>query len=238
MKKHIFLIFLLILCLMAFAGCAKSEEGKNGEGETTEAVTTETPGNKETATQRDESEEISQEGNDDPDEIILDDDEIIVDDEDIVIDEGDEEDSNGAPENPNGKDDGASGEKEITTSEDPLPPPDENVDPETLEPAEDFTGTFENDDYTAYIQRTDDDKMTVKIVSSETGGKSYEWTMSGYFSHETSRIRYNDAVKKSGSSTNDSYSDGSGTIQFTDADNFVWYNNFEPIEKNEFHRAQ
>ena len=123
--------------------------------------------------------------------------------------------------------------------------PTETVDAGKLQPDEDYTGDYANDEYTAHIEKDENGEMTVLIRSKAEDGAFYEWTMSGYFSEEHSRINYDNAVKylvslnNKGREKNRSaeYENGAGRISFTDTGHFVWNDSMEAGKENtEFER--
>ena len=116
--------------------------------------------------------------------------------------------------------------------------PTEAVDPETLLPDEDFTGDYQNETYTAHIEKNDAEEMVVTITTAVTDGTATAWQMSGFFGDETYRINYDNAVKavitydSSGAekSRENEYEDGVGRIQFTDSEHFTWHNGMEVLD--------
>ena len=124
--------------------------------------------------------------------------------------------------------------------------PEASVPPEELRPDNDFAGLFANDAYTALIRKNENGEMQVTIASATADPALSEWTMSGFFSDESYRIRYADAVKSlitfdaGGTETGREtvYENGSGTIRFSDPNHFLWDNDTEPIENNVFQRSR
>ena len=117
------------------------------------------------------------------------------------------------------------------------------VDIEKLQPDEDFTGDYKNDNYTAHIEKNAEDEMVITIKSAPKDGVGYEWVIKGFFSAETYRVHYSDAVKtvitynkKGGEkSRKEEYNYGAGRIQFSDDKHFVWNNSVERLDgSNEF----
>ena len=121
--------------------------------------------------------------------------------------------------------------------------PTENINIEELVPDEDFVGDYKNDDYTAHVEKNDGGEMVITIKSAPKDGTGYEWVIQGFFSDETYRVNYTDAVKymvaysSSGNerSRETVYDNGAGRITFTDTEHFIWNNSMEILEgSNEF----
>ena len=117
------------------------------------------------------------------------------------------------------------------------------IDIEKLQPDEDFVGDYKNDDYTAHIEKNENDEMVITITSVPKDGIGYEWVITGYFANETYRVNYSDAVKsvitfnKKGAekSRKEEYNYGAGRIQFSDDSHFEWHNSVERLEgSNQF----
>lgn len=121
--------------------------------------------------------------------------------------------------------------------------PTEPINIEELVPDEDFVGDYKNDDYTAHVEKSDGGEMVVTIKSAPKDGVGYEWVIQGFFSDETYRVNYTDAVKYTVSynsngkekSRETEYENGAGRITFADTEHFTWNNSMENIEgSNEF----
>ena len=120
------------------------------------------------------------------------------------------------------------------------------VPAEKFRAEEDFTGTYVNDVYTAYIAKTANDELAVIITSAVQNGQGSEWTMSGYLSDINYKVNYDNAVKAVISynsegdeiSRNTEYVDGSGKIVFDDNNGFTWINSMENIENNIFTKTK
>ncbi len=112
--------------------------------------------------------------------------------------------------------------------------PTEAADIEKLQPDEVFTGDFKNEQFTAHIEKNENDEIVVTIQSEE---QKAQWTMSGYFGYETYRVNYDNAVKSVKGNAEMEYENGDGRIQFTDSDHFIWENGMESIENNQFERV-
>ena len=105
-----------------------------------------------------------------------------------------------------------------------------------------FTGDYENDEYTAHIVKDSNDELNITISSSISDKKSYTWTMSGYLSDISYKVIYDNCVKTlvNYNSQNEvknretEYENGSGKIIFNDNNGFTWSNGMENIENNEF----
>lgn len=115
-----------------------------------------------------------------------------------------------------------------------LVPSEGGTSKETL-PSSAFTGTFANDYCTATVE-IDGDEMVFRIATNEKTDNTYrEWLMKGYFSEETGRVNYSNAVKylitcnKRGDEIQRQveYDYGSGRMQFDGPDRLVWTNNTE-----------
>lgn len=117
--------------------------------------------------------------------------------------------------------------------------PSESTNYDELIPIYEFAGTYANDDYTVLAEQESDQilKFTVTTNTNENG-KGYEWQMAGYFSDQTYRVHYTEAVKyavtfdKNGAETDRTaeYENGSGTMQFTDNNKLFWENNSERLD--------
>ncbi len=117
--------------------------------------------------------------------------------------------------------------------------PSESVNYDDLIPIYEFVGTYTNDDYSVVVEQESDQILTF-IVTTNTNddGTGYEWQMTGYFSDQTYRVNYTEAVKyavtfdKNGDETDRTaeYEIGSGTMQFTDSDKLFWENDTERLD--------
>lgn len=114
---------------------------------------------------------------------------------------------------------------------------------EELVPDEDFVGDYKNDGYTAHVEKDENGEMVITVKSVVKEGVGYEWILKGYFSDETYRVNYTDAVKYvisyksdgSEKSRETEYSNGAGRITFADTGHFTWTNSIEKLEgSNEF----
>ncbi len=116
--------------------------------------------------------------------------------------------------------------------------PTEPVNAEDLIPENEFIGTYKNKDYTATVEKNEDGVFTVSIKSAVKDNKNAEWTLSGYFSSETYRINYTDAVKtvitydRNGKETErkNEYENGMGRIQFTSDGDLIWNNSLDSFK--------
>ena len=252
MKKLLLLILAFALCFSLLTGCAGTDDGKGSSAGTEAAAESSGEDAK-------DSDDDDPDANDDPDtDPGKDNDEgktkggdpieSINGKDDESKEKGTDPDNASKEEQGSGSEGGSEGsqaadEPERITKESL---PDLTIPPESLRPDDDFTGLFSNGEYNALITKNDGDEMAVAIVSAKPDKTGCEWTMSGYFSDENYRIRYSNAVKtvitygKDGSEASrvTEYENGSGVIQFSDTGAFTWINNMEPIEKNEFIKAE
>ena len=122
--------------------------------------------------------------------------------------------------------------------------PTESVNEEDLIPENDFVGVYVSDGYTMTVEKRNGEEMLVTVTSPVKNNVSYEWKISGFFSEQTARINYTDAVKtainydKNGKETSrsDEYTYGTGRIQFSDTKNLTWNNTLDRIETMKFVR--
>lgn len=117
--------------------------------------------------------------------------------------------------------------------------PTESVNYDDLIPIYEFVGTYTNDDYSVVVKQESDQILTFIVTTNKNDdGTGYEWQMTGYFSDQTYRVNYTEAVKyavtfdKNGDETDRTaeYEIGSGTMQFTDSDKLFWENDTERLD--------
>ena len=117
--------------------------------------------------------------------------------------------------------------------------PSESVNYDELIPIYEFVGTYTNDDYTVVVEQESDQILSFTVTTNKKDGNTgYEWQMTGYFSDQTYRVNYTEAVKyavtfdKNGDETDRTaeYENGSGTMQFTDSDKLFWENDTERLD--------
>ena len=122
--------------------------------------------------------------------------------------------------------------------------PTKAVNAEDLISAEKFIGSFSNKEYKMTVQNAEKGLVHVTIKSKIKKNVSYEWEIEAFFSEQTYRINYTDAIKtvvkydKNGNETNreEMYNNGVGRIQFSDSDNLTWQNSVDNIKTNQFTR--
>ncbi len=125
---------------------------------------------------------------------------------------------------------------------DPELKPTEPIKAEDLIPADNFLGTYKNDTYTMEVKKGEDGQFNVFINSAIENRTSYEWEINAFFSNDTYRLNYTDAVKtvvtydknnKELKRTTE-YDNGVGRLQFFDDTSLRWENEIDNISNNEF----
>ncbi len=126
--------------------------------------------------------------------------------------------------------------------------PSQSVNYDELIPIYEFVGTYTNDDYTVVVEQESDQILSFTVTTNKKDGNTgCEWQMMGYFSDQTYRVHYTEAVKytvsfdKNGEETDRTAENknGIGKMQFTDSDKLFWENDTERLDgSNEFVKAK
>lgn len=93
-----------------------------------------------------------------------------------------------------------------------------------------FLGAYRNSDYTVNVEQAPDGELTFTVTGKPDGNVGYEWTITGYYSGDTYRVNYKDAVKEeitygeAGAETSRKtvYGNGIGRMQFTEDGALLW----------------
>jgi cytoskeletal protein RodZ len=93
-----------------------------------------------------------------------------------------------------------------------------------------FLGAYRNSDYTVNVEQAPDGELTFTVTGKPDGNVGYEWTITGYYSGDTYRVNYKDAVKEEitygedGAETSRKtvYGNGIGRMQFTEDGALLW----------------
>ena len=102
-------------------------------------------------------------------------------------------------------------------------------------PAKAFLGVYRNSGYTVNVEQAPDGELTFTVTAEPDGNVGYEWTITGYYSGDTYRVNYKDAVKEEITYSEDGaetgrktvYENGIGRMQFSDDGALLWQNETE-----------
>ena len=98
-----------------------------------------------------------------------------------------------------------------------------------------FLGVYRNSGYTVNVEQAPDGELTFTVTAEPDGNVGYEWTITGYYSGDTYRVNYKDAVKEEITYSEDGaetgrktvYENGIGRMQFSDDGALLWQNETE-----------
>ena len=119
--------------------------------------------------------------------------------------------------------------------------PSESVNYDKLTPIYEFAGTYKNDDYTVVVELESDQILKFTVTTNKNkDGRVDEWQMTGYFSDQTYRVNYNQAVKytvdfdENGEEKQRTaeYENGSGRMQFAEGNKLFWEHDTQKLEGN------
>ena len=113
-----------------------------------------------------------------------------------------------------------------TQTSDIILKPTQKVNTASLKPEADFLGTYANEAYTVEVTKAEDGQLHISIrENAKTADIS--WEMDGWFSKETCRVNYTDAVKVENGETKYDY--GTGRLQFSENGTLIWDNYTEQL---------
>ena len=116
---------------------------------------------------------------------------------------------------------------------------------EAVRSADDVTGLYQNEAYTAEVVKTAENELTFTVTSAPAEGKGNRWTICGFFTSDTIRVNYTEAKKTivyynaAGEILREEteYENGLGRMQFTGDGTLLWMDEMEAQETIELRKT-